>query len=163
MNNIDPKIYAQLNAKSNEELLAIWQENDQDAWVPETMKTVEEILSQRGVELTPAAALEAEMEMDAELTADPAKSVAVNPHSPTTILRIARIAKILSWVMLAGWGLLVPLAGLLQPEVPVAYIVASFISGIGQGALYFFLLQLVGEGIFLLVRIEQNTTRKKAE
>jgi hypothetical protein len=160
MNKKQKQIREELAARSNEELLAIWQENDQEAWVPEALKIVEELLEERGVEIPAAPQPDPAEEEDEKLTATQPRSASLELTGSQTILKIARVAKILSWVMLGGWGLLIPLSNILQ-KYPLVYILATFVSSLAQGALYFFLLQLLGEAIYLLVRIEKNTAGRK--
>ena len=157
MNRKQKRLHEQLNAMSSEELLKTWQETDEEAWVPEAMKIIEEILKEREIEVPPRPQSESKEDVDENLTANQSKSTGPASTKSAAILKIAKVAKILSWVMLTGWGLLIPLSNFLQ-DYPFSYIIATFISSLAQGALYFFLLQVLAEGIYLLVRIEKNTS-----
>jgi hypothetical protein len=164
MNDSEKRLYDQLNAKSSDELLSIWQENDEEAWVPEALKLVEQILVERGVELSPAAETETGPVQVEAMAAGQTRSESLGLTNSDAILKIAKTAKVLSWVALIGWSLLITLFSLLQggslDRYPVSYVLVIFLANLAQGALYFFLLQILGEGIYLLLRIEKNTSRE---
>ena len=164
MNDSEKRLYDQLNAKSSDELLAIWQENDEEAWVPEALKLVEQILTERGVDLSPAAETETSPVQVEDMAAGETRSESLGLTNSDAILKIAKTAKVLSWVALIGWSLLITLFSLLQggslDRYPVSYVLVIFLANLAQGALYFFLLQILGEGIYLLLRIEKNTSRE---
>ena len=44
-------IRSQMEAKSNEELLGIWQENDRREWRPEAFEAISQVLQARGIVL----------------------------------------------------------------------------------------------------------------
>jgi hypothetical protein len=166
--NMRETIRRQMLEKDTDELLQIWKENDRTEWTDTAFEVIREILLERTGSLPP--------QQEPEVAS--AKSPANDDEGDTyynsgRFMNIALWAKTLSWLFLGSSILLVLLAlysffgytmsqlqSAINPSTIIVYsLVIPNFATLLFGALLFVLLQALGEGIYILMDIEDNTRR----
>jgi hypothetical protein len=164
---VNKSIYEDMNSRETNELLNIWYEQDRGTWTGEALETVRRILVERLGTIPPEpqpAQKGGSMETEQE-----ARDAAKEDHyyNPEVIDRISSAAKALSWAVLVvaaayvifnvvyivRQGSQVPLNSIIS--VTLTFLIILLVAGF-----FHLVLQAIGEGLYLLMDIEDNTHRR---
>lgn len=155
--SVDSQLYEQMDRKETETLLAMWHENDREAWTNEAFAAMQAVLSKRLGTIPEPDDPEDDLESEAE------------DASPATkkLLLLATWANRLAWLILSLSVLLVVLriieyagqgAGMFPGESLTLTRLEFWISyaySLAIGAMYFVLLKVVSEGARFLARRDE--------
>ncbi len=155
------QIRSKMQEKDTQELITIWKKNDQTEWHEEAFDVIREILLKRTGEL-PAQGPVADAESASAEEPDE-QDVSYNYNRLTAA---AHWASTLSWWLL-GLGLVYSAAQLLyvvlvRGSLTIVGLVASVAMWLLVAAVvafFFVLLQVIAEGVWLLIDIEENTRK----
>ncbi len=159
-----------LETRDTEDLLEIWQANDRVEWTPEAFEAIQRILLARNVSL-PAQNTEVE-ETNQETVVD-APGVLAEEEADTyydrhRLDRISAIARALSWfaIVLLCFFLILEVINTFQSlssfgSLPVTLfsILVNLAIPILVFGFIWVVLQLIAEGIYLFIDIEENTCK----
>jgi hypothetical protein len=147
-------IIENMRGKETSDLLKIWGDNDRDAWSDDAFVAIHDILQER------LGSVPEQAQPEDRETGD-------IWHNPDRLFSIATWAKSLSWAALIVCGLLAIVQAALQAQslagtAPmnlgvVSYFFLSLVSGLISAAVLFLVLQGVGEIIYILIDIFDNS------
>ncbi len=155
------QIRSKMQEKDTQELIAIWKKNDRTEWHEETFDVIREVLMERTGEL-PAQGLDADADTPSAAEHDEdERDVSYNYDRLTAA---AHWASNLSWLFL-GVGVVMSGSELLyvflnRASFNAVTIIASLALWCMAALLatfFFVLLQIIAEGVWLLIDIEDNT------
>jgi hypothetical protein len=147
-------IRVNMREKDTQELIEIWKKNDRTEWTAEAFDAVREILMERTGELPPQ-----------DLAADTEQGEDEISYNESRLTSAASWASLLSWVFL-GVGILITLTSLWGTSrnfasygsilVFISTLVTQLLPAMA-GAFFFVVLQVIAEGVYVLMDIENNT------
>ncbi len=148
-------IRRQLETRDTEDLLEIWQKNDRDEWTPEAFDAIQGILTARNVSLP-------------QQETDDLPEEADTYHDSQRLVRISSVARGISWlaIVLLGLSVILSVFYFLQSLSTGGSLAFALATGliVLLGPILFFgfiwvVLQVVAEGIYLFMDIEENTRK----
>lgn len=153
--SVNPQLYQSMDRKATEELLAIWHENNREAWTDEAFAAVQAVLLNRLGSVPAQGALLAENELP---TADERGAEEEALFGSQTLVFLATWSNRLAWLVL-GVSVLLLLLRIVEdmnqsfPTIPeMSFAVArlsvwvSYLYSLLIGVVYFVLLQAVSVG-----------------
>jgi hypothetical protein len=154
-----------LEDRDTAELLEIWQKNDPGEWSPEAFQAIREILIERIGSVPDQQAREPEAQGEVESESEP-ESEPDTYYERKNMIRLASRAKNLSVVVIVLFGLIliavlisflpVLLAPFSQPQNFLIFLITLLVA-FSLCAFFWIVLQVIGEGAYLLMDIEENT------
>ena len=144
------------------DLLEIWQKNDRQEWTPEAFEAIRQILLERNGTV-PEQAVNAGENPPQEEASDPVGTY----YDPEKLTRVATFAKSLAWAVIVLFGLLVVFLVIVLMQtfsstnvlMSVLQILIVLLLPLVYCGISWVMLQAVGEGIYVLMDIEDNTRR----
>jgi hypothetical protein len=158
------QIRRKLEERDTEDLITIWQKNDRDEWTPEAFVAIREILISRTGKIPEQTG---RLPTDQQTAANEEISEEADTYyDKQNMLRIASYAKNLAVLvailfgLILIWGVISLFLAVFSTSstapsvfVPLSVVVASVI----YCGFFWIVLQLIGEGVYILMDIEENT------
>jgi hypothetical protein len=144
------QIRRKLEERDTEDLITIWQKNDRDEWTPEAFVAIREILISRTGKIP---------EQTGRLPTDQQTAANEEISEEADAKNLAMLVAILFGLILI-WGVISLFLAVFSTSstapsvfVPLSVVVASAI----YCGFFWIVLQLIGEGVYILMDIEENT------
>ncbi len=142
------EIYNELNLKSTDELLEIWEKNDRSVWSNEGFTAIKKILRERQVSIPPQKVASTKEESDSDTY-----------YNIDKLTSLATTANVLSWVILVGYIFAAGAYLYLGWKANTGYLFAQYLSWLTYllpGLFFFGVLRLLSEAVYVLLEIAEN-------